>query len=289
MFAEILEVLLDALLDTLKVFPFILAAFILIAAIERQIKADKIEKALGGKLAPLIGSATGVVPICGFSAMAAKFYREGVIAVGTLVAIFIAASDEGVIVLLTGGKWREFLILTAVKIAIAVAVGYVANGIFRGERNSHAHGDGAEFSHCHHGGEGESNLHAYLIHPLLHCLKTTAFVLAVNVALGMVIYFVGEENFSNFMAGTGYFQPFVSALVGLIPNCAPSVVIAETFVKGNLSFGGLLAGLTANAGVGLALIFGEKDKILKNLAIVFTLYFVGVMAGEVAVLLSFIG
>ena len=289
MFIEICEVLLDALLDTLKVFPFILAAFILIAAIERHVRADRIAKALGGKFAPLVGSATGVVPICGFSAMAAKFYKEGVIAIGTLVAIFLAASDEGAIVLLTGGKWKEFLLMTAIKIVIAVIIGYVANGIFRGERAHSAHVEGSEFSHCHHSGEGESNLHAYFIHPLLHCLKTIAFVFGVNVALGIIIYFVGEENFASFMAGTGYFQPFVSALVGLIPNCAPSVVIAETFVKGNLSFGGLLAGLTANAGVGLALIFGEKENFFKNLAIAFTLYFVGAMAGEVAVLLSLIG
>jgi len=284
---EILEVLFDALLDTLKVFPFILAVFILIAFFESRVKSAKLRKALGGKYAPLVGSVTGVVPQCGFSVMGAKLFHEGCITAGTLLAIFVSTSDEGAVVLLTGGKWKEFLLLTAVKIAAAVIVGYTANAFVKPQSGEEVlPGDGAEYGHCHHHGEGESKWHEYFVHPLLHSLKTAAFVLAVNVVFGMIVYLVGEENFEKFMSGTAYLQPFVAGLVGLIPNCAPSVVIAQTFTGGSLTFGGLAAGLIANAGVGLAIYLRGKGKPKEKIAVVLTLYFTAVVVGEVAVLIG---
>ena len=284
---EFLEALLDALIDTLKVFPFIFAVFILIAFFESRVTEAKLKNALGGKFAPLIGSVTGVVPQCGFSVMGAKLFHERCITAGTLLAIFISTSDEGVVVLLTGGKWKEFLLLTAVKIIAAVIAGYAAGAFIKPQPGEETPSDGAaEYGHCHHHGENESKWHEYFVHPLLHTLKTAAFVLAVNVVFGIIIYLVGEGNFEKFMSGTAYLQPFVAGLVGLIPNCAPSVVIAQTFTGGGLTFGGLTAGLIANAGVGLAVVFRGKGKLREKFAVIAALYFTAVTVGEIAVLIG---
>ena len=219
--------------------------------------------------------------------MGAKLFHEGCITVGTLLAIFISTSDEGVVVLLTGGKWKEFLLLTAVKVLAAVIAGYTANAFFKPKPGEEAVSDcDIEYGYCHHHGEHESKWHEYLVHPLLHSLKTAAFVLAVNVFLGLVIYFVGEGNFEKFMSGTYFLQPFVAGLVGLIPNCAPSVVIAQAFTGGSITFGGLTAGLIANAGVGLAVYFRGRGKIREKLSVVAVLYFTAVTVGEIAVLIG---
>ena len=284
MFLEMLDVLLESLLDTLKIFPFLLAAFMLIALLERQVNARKFTHILKGNAAPVIGSFAGMIPQCGFSVMGAQLFREGCITIGTLVAIFISTSDEGVIVLLSGGRWLAAVMVIAVKVTAGIIVGYAVNALF--PNRNHPEEDVEEFGKCHHGGEGETRLHAYFLHPLLHCLKTAGFLLAVNAVLGLVIFAIGEENFISFMNGTEFYQPFVTSLVGLIPNCAPSVVIAQTFVEGNLSFGGLVAGLATNAGVGLAVFLRSRMKLTGKIAVVSLLYVSGVLLGELSVLVA---
>lgn len=281
------EVFLDAIVDSLKVFPFLLFIFVIIAVLEEHVDAKKHVRALGRGYGPLVCSAAGVIPQCGISVMAAKFFQEGCITVGALFAAFISVSDEAVVLLIGEGYWKEFLLITAIKFAVGCGIGYAADAVFRRRDGELAekHGDEVEYHGCHHSGEKESAAHRYVIHPLLHCLKTFAFVLAVNVILGFVIYFVGEERFLGFMAGTGYFQPFVCALVGLIPNCAASVLIVQLFASGGINMSGLAAGLIANAGVGLALLFRNRKEIAVCLTALFTLYFAGVIVGEIVMLI----
>mgnify|MGYP004656925347 FL=1 len=279
------DVLLDALLDTLKILPFLLAIFILISVLEHCVSAKKHTKLLGGKFAPLIGAGLGVIPQCGLSVMAVKLFQENCITVGALIAIFLSTSDEAVPVLISAGRWKEFLLLIGLKVIIGIIVGYAVDFIIKKKPNGVASEhteEHEEFSCCHHSGDkNESNLHKFFLHPLIHCLKTAGYILAVNVILGIIVWAVGEDKFKQFVLGAGYFQPFVAALIGLIPNCASSVILTETFVSGSLSFGGLLAGLCANAGVGLALLFKDKDNVKRNLAILAVLYTVGVVAGEI--------
>ncbi len=279
-----------AFFDTLKIFPFLLAIFILLAVFEHYVSSQKYARLLGGKFAPLVGSVTGVIPQCGISVMAVKLFQERCITIGTLLAIFISTSDEAVTVLLSNGMWKEFLCLVGIKAVVAIAVGYLADAVLKKEslRFSSGYEDsyaGDCYGCCHHA-EGKGKWYTFFIHPLLHCLKTAGYILAVNVALGLIIYFVGEDKFGAFMADTGYFQPFVASLVGLIPNCASSVAIVEVFVAGNLTFGGLVAGLVSNAGIGLALMFRDGKHAGRNLLIVFILYFSGVIVGEIITLLT---
>lgn len=284
---DVAHVLLHSLRDTLMLLPFLLAIFILLAVIEARMDFKKHARVLGGRLAPLIGSVTGVIPQCGFSVMSVKLYQGRFITVGTMLAIFVSTSDEAITLLLSQGRWREFLVLAAIKMAIGCAVGYLADFLLHGRKELRwGEAEMPDACGCHHHTGGRGKLFTYLWHPLIHCLKTLAYVFAVNVFLGLLVALVGEQNIEAFMAGTGYFQPFVAALIGLIPNCASSVLLVEVFVAGKITFGALVAGLTANAGVGLALLFKENKNVKRNLLIVFILYFAGVIFGELITLIT---
>jgi len=280
-----LHVFLHALLDTLKILPFLLLVFVAIAVIEERVDIKKHARLLGGRFAPLVGSVTGVIPQCGFSVMSVKLFQGHYITIGTLLSVFISTSDEAVGLLLSQGKWQDFLLLCLIKLVIGCVVGYTADAIFK--KKDLKWGTCEEVNHgecCKHG-HGKGKLYDYFVHPLVHCLETSLYVLIVNFALGVVVEWVGEENLSAFMSNATYIQPLVTSLVGLIPNCASSVLLVEVFITGNITFGALVGGLISNAGVGLALLLKDGKNIKRNLIIVLILYFAGVIFGELLTLI----
>lgn len=309
-----LDTLLDALIDTLKLMPLLLLAHILIEVLEHAaIGRIKTEKALKGSLAPLIGSGVGLLPQCGFSVVASKLYSGRHITLGTLFAVFVATSDEAIPILLASpSSAHKLLPLLAVKFIAALVIGYAASLIlFKREKKRvvdlkegetvvasgcHGHKIGEDEPHRHGEEEGEESrgerdekkekrertlkmLDRYLWHPILHTLTVSAYILVVNVALGIIIYYVTEERLAAFMQGSRFLQPLFCSLVGLIPNCASSVAIAELFASGALSLGGASAGLVANAGLGLAVLFKENKNIKENFAILGVLFMFSVLVG----------
>ncbi|MDE7400973.1 MAG: arsenic efflux protein [Clostridia bacterium] len=285
-----MEVLLDALKDTLIVFPFILIIYMLIELLENGTTAAKSRRALQGPLAPLIGSATGLVPQCGFSVMAARLYDSGLIRTGTIMAVFLATSDEALIILLVNSPLsaqaaQSILPLILIKLLVAVSAGYLINLIIP-DRHADVQplygnsGEIASYS-CGHDHAGKSSVRLYIVEPLLHALKVTAFILIVNLVLGFIIAEVGEETIAKGLIGGAYIQPFITAAVGLIPNCASSTVITETFVKGGITFGSCIAGLCTNAGLGLVVLLKNTKKIKRNILLVISLYAIAVIVGIV--------
>lgn len=278
----------DALKDTALVFPFILLIYILIEFLESGTTAVKARKLLQGRLAPLFGSATGIIPQCGFSVMAAKLYDEGLIRTGTIISVFIATSDEALIILLANSAQsaqaaQSILPLIAVKLVVATLAGYAVNAIVRDRINEtrplySQKGEVHSYS-CGHDHEGHSAAELYLLHPLLHALKITAYILIVNLVFGIVIDAVGEENISASLVGGAYLQPFITAAVGLIPNCASSTVITETFVNGGITFGSCVAGLCTNAGLGMVVLLKNGKKLKRNLFLIITVYAIAVLCG----------
>lgn len=288
-----MEVILDALKDTAIVFPFILIIYILIELLENGTTASKSRRALQGPLAPLIGSATGLIPQCGFSVMAAKLYDKGLIRTGTIMAVFLATSDEAIIILLSSSVGSEasnvkaaqaILPLILVKLFIAVAIGYLVNAVVpdRHADTQPLYGAGEVTSYsCGHDHEGKSAARLYVLEPLFHTLKVTAFILLVNLILGFIIAEVGEDKIAAGLIGGTYYEPFITAAVGLIPNCASSTVITETYVKGGVAFGSCIAGLCTNAGLGLVVLLKNTKKIKRNILLVISLYAISVISGIV--------
>lgn len=285
-----MEVILDALKDTLIVFPFIIIIYILIELLENGTTASKGRKALQGPLAPLLGSATGLVPQCGFSVMAARLYDSGLIRTGTIMAVFLATSDEALIILLVNSPLsatsaQAILPLLVIKLIIAVGFGYLINAVIPDKKAEtlplQMEGGNATSFSCGHDHNGKSASRLYLIEPIMHALKVTAFILIVNLVLGFIVAEVGEETIAKGLIGGDYFQPFITSAVGLIPNCASSTVITETFVKGGITFGSCVAGLCTNAGLGLVVLLRNTKKIKRNILLVITLYAISVLSGIV--------
>lgn len=302
------EVILDAVLDTLKVLPFLFATYVIIEVIEVKGHIGfKHNKLLGGKFGPLIGTGVGVVPQCGFSVMATDLYAEKHISVGTLLAVYIATSDEAVPILLGNvTNLQKLWPLLLCKIVLALIVGYGADLIFRSrqtdlvtvdeceahehdenEHEKHKHEEGTvEQGCCHHDLNAKNGLKAYVLHPLKHSLKICLYILAINFAIGTLVYFVGEEKIASFLSTTIWAQPVLSAIVGLIPNCASSVVITQLYVMDALTLGATVAGLSVNAGIAVAVLFKQNKNQKQNLFIVGSLFLISIVAGYVINLIS---
>lgn len=301
------DVALDALFDTLKLLPLLLAVHIVIEVFEQKAASGiQMNKALKSRLAPLVGTGLGVIPQCGFSVVATNLYARRAIHLGTLLAVYIATSDEAVPILLSNPSAAvKLLPLLGIKIVLALLVGYAVNLVCMRRALTDATDLPTEYG-CHHHivtehdehdetaacDDADSHAHAhrnffckYLLHPILHTLTIAGFILLVNFCFGTAIYYIGEQRLADFMTGIKYLQPFLAALIGLIPNCASSVAITQLYALGGLGLGGAVAGLSVNAGLGYAVLFKENRNWKENLLIVVGLFALTVAVGEAVALL----
>ena len=277
------DAILDAFLDTLKIFPFIFVIYVLIELLEHKTSFTRARERLQGGLAPLIGAATGIIPQCGFSVMAAKLYDRGLIRTGTLLAVFLATSDEALIILLSEGSRADMIVpIIVIKLIVAVGVGYGANFLLADEKLAVMPLSAEDDVHCFSCGrehDGKTDIKVYLVDPLLHSLKIALYLLIVNMVLGCIIYEIGEDAISSLIIGGPYLQPFITAAIGLIPNCASSVIITQTYIDGFMTFGSCVAGLCANAGLGFVVLLKNGKKLKRNLILIAVTYLISVLVG----------
>lgn len=272
------DVLLDAFLDSIKIFPFILLIYILMETIEHAGKKENIERILSGPFAPVVAGALGAVPECGFAVMCAKLYDKGLIKTGTLIAAFLSISDEGLIILISeGARAADILLLLGVKIVYAIAVGELLNLLFAKKDSAHICPEKDDCIEC--GAHHEKNLDKYFLHPLTHATKTFIYVLVINFALGTIIYLVTEESITAFMDKSALLQPLIASLIGLIPNCGSSIILAKAFTGNILNFAGLIAGLSANSGIGILILLKSKTNYRKAFMIMGLQYLLAIILG----------
>lgn len=277
-----MEVFLDSILDTLKVFPFILVIYILIEFLEHKTSFSSNHRLLQGKLAPLIGTVTGIIPQCGFSVMAAKLYDKKYIRTGTLIAVFLATSDEALIVLIVNPAGAAAVApLIAVKVIVGLVAGYAINFILRNEHLAQPEDSDREDIHAYSCGrehEGKSAVKVYFVEPLLHSLKVALYIFVVTLIFGYIFEYNEAAIISSFVGGP-YVEPLITAAIGLIPNCASSAVIAQTYCEGGIMFGSMVAGLCCNAGLGFVVLLKDVKKIKRNLLLIVTVYAISVLVG----------
>lgn len=290
------EVLLDALLDSLKVLGVAFVLYIIISFLEEKIASSLTKKS---KLSPLIASALGLIPQCGLGVVASDLYVKRHITMGTLIALFLSCSDEALPIILTSDKAITLIPIIIIKFVIGFIVGFVVDLFYtKSKEEIHEH-----MEHCHHHmeeeihvgccnhhieeDEEESKLHKHLLHPLLHSLKIFGYVLVINIVLGTLIYLIGgEEVLANFLANSRWLAPLFSTLIGLIPNCAASVVIAEVYLVEGASFmGACISGLLMNAGLGLLFLFKNKGHAKENFTILAIMFSVSIVVGYVTTLI----
>ena len=268
----ILDALLDALLDTVKTVPFLLIAFLILEALEHY-SNNYMNRALGkmGKAGPLAGAIFGCVPQCGFSVTAANLYSGGVITLGTLMAVFLSTSDEAVLILFSHpGSGRVIAQLLLGKIAIGIVFGYLLDFLFRNKKE-HI-GDMCRGCGC----SDDSGI----VKPAVrHTVQLTLYIFLFTAVLNLVLGLVGVDALTTLLGKDAWFQPFLTALLGLIPNCASSILITELYLAGGLSLASAMGGLCAGAGIGLAVLFRENHPMKENIGIVALLYLLSAGAG----------
>lgn len=275
---EILDTLLDSLIDSVKMLPFLFGVYLLIEYLEHK-ASDKLEHALRrlGPFGPVGGAALGCIPQCGFSVAASNLYSGRIISLGTLLAVYIATSDEAIPILLAEPeRGGDILKLIAAKLIIACVAGLFVDALIRFARKKpneevEPYHDLCEHCGCEH--------HSIVYSAVKHTVQIFIFIFVISAVCGIAIQLVGEDTLNKFLMTNSIFQPLVAALIGLIPNCAPSVILTQLYVNGSLSFGSVVAGLSTGAGMGLVVLFKTNKNLKQNLGIAALLYAIGAVSG----------
>jgi hypothetical protein len=293
-----MEFITEALIDTGKLVPFLAAIYFGVGFLEHRY-GDRISEVLRGlgALGPIAGALLGCIPQCGFSVVASALYVKRVISVGTLLAVFLSTSDEAVPVLLSMPDNTEMVgLLIAIKVVIAISAGVGVDYVIRvcqSPRPKEATADvssaGAVKSHagcCSHGLDGgPSKVQALLLHPLRHTAKIFMFLLLLTIVLNFLLEQMGQERIGAVLLQGTLFQPVLASLIGLIPNCFASVLLAELYAKGAVSFGALVSGLCAGGGLGI-LVLIKENKNLKDTAFVIGLLLTVSMVSGIVIQLA---
>ena len=276
----ITDALQDSFFDTMKILPFLFLAYLFIEYVEH--KADeKIYAPLYnlGRKGPVLGSVIGLLPMCGIAATAADLFSTKLISAGTLIAVLTAQSDEALAVLIgTDGFRLKALELIAVKLVIGIVSGFAADAMFpvRIDHNASHQQHELLHSHCE---EDECEKEGIFMTAVIHALKSFLFVFVTVFLLNILVSCVGEDSVAQlFSLGEGM-GPLLAALLGLIPNCAPSIILTQFYIEGAISFGSLAAGLTINSGVGLAMLWSANRDRKQNLKFTVFLFLISVMFG----------
>ncbi len=270
------EVLIDTGMDSLKMLPYLFAAFVLIELLEQYSGAytrELLQKV--GKAGPAAGALLGCIPQCGFSVMAANLYAGGVISVGTLLAVFIATSDEAVLIMVGNPDAAARVVpLLAAKIGIAVTAGYLVD-LFFAKKISVPKERG---NLC--GEWGDHNEEKGIVRSAWdHTVRIFVYLFLFTGVLNLCVRVFGIEQLSSALLGDTMLQPVVAAAIGLIPNCAASVILTQLYLGGAISFASVIAGLSAGAGIGLAVLCRVNQDRQESLRVIAVLFVTAVAAG----------
>lgn len=272
----LLDCLLDAVKDSLIALPFLFLAYLLIEALEKH--TDILTKKFFSRseyFSPAIGSLLGLIPQCGFSAAVSNLYVSGVVGVGTLISVFLATSDEAVLIMLSSpGSYKEIIKLLAAKLITALVFGYLFTFIFKKKKKEID--DICRSGHC-----GCESSNGIVKPALIHTGKILIWIFCITFALNIAIELIGTDSLTLLLGGSLWFQPFITALIGLIPNCAVSVLFTELYLAGSLSFASAVSGLASGAGVGLIVLFKMNKNRKESILITVLLYGCAAVSGLV--------
>ena len=275
-----IDALLDAIIDSLKLLPFLFITYLLMELLENK-AGEKSLHAIkkSGKFGPILGAILGIIPQCGFSAAAANLYAGRIITLGSLVAIFLSTSDEMLPILISEAAPINLIIkILLIKLIIGMLVGVIIDFIIRkkstekDEEKIHIH-DIWEDEHCHCEEDG------ILKSSIKHTLHIFVYILIIMLVINMLITFIGEENIAKFITAIPVLGPVVSTIIGIIPNCASSIIITQLYLRNMITFGSLIAGLLVNSGIGMLVLFKVNKSKKENLKILAVLSVISMVAG----------
>ena len=285
-----LEIIEETLIDAVKLLPFLFITYLIMEYIEHKM-GHKTKSAIkkSGKWGPIIGSILGVFPQCGFSVSATNLYAGRVITLGTLIAVYLSTSDEMLPIFISEAVSPVIILkILGIKLIIGMIAGVIldlfVNLIIKNknkkivqqneedsEENDIGHMCEEEHCHCNESGILKSAIH--------HTLSILVFIVLITFIINTVVHFVGEETIAGWILNKPVIGPVIASLIGLIPNCAASVIITNMYLENVISLGSMISGLLTGAGVGLAVLFKTNNKIKENIRIIILLYAIGVISG----------
>ena len=278
-----IDVVIDTLIDSVKLLPFLFVTYIIMEYLEHK-TSNKVKSAIqkSGKFGPLIGGLLGTIPQCGFSVAATNLYATRIINIGTLLAVYLATSDEMIPIMISEGIPIITIIkILGIKLIIAVIVGFLIDLIIQTRKNTEEEKivDLCEKEHC-------DCEHGILKSALKHTVNIFVFIVIIIYIINMIVYFIGEENIANFLQANPVLAPVLASLIGLLPNCASSVILTQLYVQNVISVSTMIAGLLVGAGVGLAVLFKMNKKLKENIEIVVLLVVIGTLSGIILQMLG---
>ena len=278
-----IDVVIDTLIDSVKLLPFLFVTYIIMEYLEHK-TSNKVKSAIqkSGKFGPLIGGLLGTIPQCGFSVAATNLYATRIINIGTLLAVYLATSDEMIPIMISEGIPIITIIkILGIKLIIAVIVGFLIDLIIQTRKNTEEEKivDLCEKEHC-------DCEHGILKSALKHTVNIFVFIVIIIFIINMIVYFIGEENIANFLHANPVLAPVLASLIGLLPNCASSVILTQLYVQNVIPVSTMIAGLLVGAGVGLAVLFKMNKKLKENIEIVVLLVVIGTLSGIILQMLG---
>lgn len=278
------DIIKDTLIDGIKLIPFLFIAYLIMEYLEHK-TGDKTKKIVqkSGKFGPLLGSALGIFPQCGFSAAAANLYAGRVITLGTLIAVFLSTSDEMLPILISEAAPIQLILkIIAIKLVIGAIAGFIIDGIYtiilrkRKKENKDTVEDviGHMCKHEHCDCE-----HGIFKSALKHTISIFIFIIIITFIINTLIYFIGEETIANLVSSVPVIGILLVTLLGFIPNCAGSVIITELYLSNLISLGTMISGLLVGSGIGILVLFKSNKHLKENISIVAILYIVGIISG----------
>lgn len=274
------EIIIDTLIDSLKLIPFLLITFILIELIEHKINNKKIITS-SGKLGPLWGSLLGIFPQCGFGVAITNLYVTRIVTLGTLISVYLSTSDEMLPIMLSNKVEISIIIkILLIKIFIGMFSGFIIDLLLRKKEKIEIK-KLCEHEHCH----CERSI---FLSSLKHTLNITIFIIIISFLLNLGFAYLGKETIEKLFLKNNIFSPFISGLIGLIPNCGASIAITELYLNNTISFGSTITGLLTGSGVAILILFKTNKNIKENFKILFTIYGIGVLSGIVINLIGII-
>jgi len=272
-----LHVLEHTLIDTIKLLPFLFLAYLVIELIEQK-AGDKTTKLIkkSGKFGPVLGSLLGIIPQCGFSAAASNLYAGKIITMGTLIAIFLSTSDEMLPILISeGAEIGLILKILIVKVIIGMAIGFLIDILGKKNKKEEIKGihEICEHEHCNCSHTG------ILKSSLKHTFQIYMYIFGISLILNAIIHSIGEDVIADFIINIPIIGVIISTLIGIIPNCASSVILTQLYLEQIITFGSMMAGLLVNSGIGILVLYRVNKNIKENTNILLVLFIVGITSG----------
>ena len=273
----LIDILKDTTIDSIKLLPFLFITYLIMEYIEHK-TSSQVKRVIqkSGKLGPLLGGIVGIIPQCGFSVSATNLYPARVITLGTLISVYLTTSDEMLPILISETMpISTILTILGIKLLIGIIAGFIIDFVARKlhkEKGETKIEEICEHEHCH----CEKNI---VLSALKHTLNIFLFIFFITLIINGIIGLIGQESIANIVSKNVILGPVIAGIIGLIPNCASSVVLTELFVENVISMPILISGLCVNAGVGLLVLFKTNENKKENLKIAGLLYVIGVVSG----------